>query len=97
MPSEKTLDPIEKGTTEVKWWVSGTAGYSGSPDTPRTWHASYRALSAQLYGLQKMLKERFAIHLGWRLEINLFFLKVKLISGKFLLSFSEPHRHTIYS
>lgn len=45
------------------------------------WYAAHRALSAQVYSLQKILKERLATQLGWRLEINHFFLKVKLIYG----------------
>ena len=99
MPSEKTLDLIEKGTMEVNRWVSGTAGDLGSRGTLRTPYAAYRALSAQVYNLQKILKERLAIHLGWWLEINRFFLKVKLIYGPFLLFFFffEPHKHTIHS
>lgn len=89
MPSEKTSDPIEKGTLEVNGQVSGTAGYLGSPGTPRT----HRALSAQLCALQKTLKEGFATHRAWWLKISRFFQKLKLIYGPFLLFSPEPHKH----
>jgi len=73
---------------EVNRWVTGTAGYFGSPGTPAPCvHAPHRALSAQVYRLQKILKERLVTHLGRQLEINHSCLKVKLISGSFLLFF----------